>query len=177
MACNLFLGKKIQLYFFFQFSEKKIQIFLKSSEWVSAYFSIKVPTLHSQTYLSQKSRKFLTFSSLCFKCHHHQAQLKLFFRFTFWAQNDRSDDYCYESGSWFIPDCKKSILFFTFFFASILTLQKMKVSTLVHKKTGKKYIWKFCSFLLLWATQIWVPTPPPYGWTETRYEQMHRWFF
>ena len=48
-----------------------------------AYFSIKVPTLHSQTYLSQKIRNFLTFSSLCFKCHHHQARLKLFFRITF----------------------------------------------------------------------------------------------
>ena len=31
-----------------------------------AYFSIKVPTLHSQTYLSQKNQNFLTFSSLCF---------------------------------------------------------------------------------------------------------------
>ena len=48
-----------------------------------AYFSIKVPTLHSQTYLSQKIRNFLIFSSLCFKCHHHQARLKLFFRITF----------------------------------------------------------------------------------------------
>ena len=48
-----------------------------------AYFSIKVPTLHSQTYLTQKIRKFLTFSSLWFKCHHHKARLKLFFRITF----------------------------------------------------------------------------------------------
>jgi len=36
---QLFLGKKIQLYFFFPFGEKKIQFFLDLSEWVAFYFS------------------------------------------------------------------------------------------------------------------------------------------